>query len=270
VSSQSIGPAPRASLWACFTVQFRVIGAVLLREMHTRYGRDNIGYVWMVAEPMLLATVIGLLHTGQTTEYGANISPMALAVFGYTVFIMFRGIVNRSEGAMEANGPLLYHRMVTVDDVVFARALLEAGGTTANIIVMLSIMVSLGLSEVPARPLWLVAGVGFLFWMSTAQSLIVVAISHDNKTLGRLIHIYTYFMIPLSGAFFQMEWIPTTYRYYLLLSPMPHIFEIARYGEFQAATDKYFDVGYLAGWCTVLSVIGLLCTRIMRRRMHLS
>jgi capsular polysaccharide transport system permease protein len=247
-----------------------VIGAILLREMHTRYGRDNIGYVWMVAEPMLLATVIGLLHTGQHTDYGANIAPLPLAVFGYTIFIMFRGIVNRSEGAMEANAPLLYHRMVTVDDVIFARAILEAGGTTANIIIMLSAMISLGLAEVPIRPLYLVMGVAFLFWFSTAQSLIVTALSHDNRTAGRLVHVYTYFMIPLSGAFFQLEWLPANFRYYLLLSPMPHIFEIARYGEFEAATDKYFDIPYLTAWCMILTVVGLLSTRLMRRKMHLN
>lgn len=260
----------RHGLLTSLTVQMRVIGAILLREMHTRYGRDNIGYVWMVAEPMLLATVIGLMHSGERTSYSGNISALPLAVFGYTVFIMFRGIVNRSEGAMEANGPLLYHRMVTVEDVVFARAVLEAGGTSANIIIMVSLMTLLGFTDLPARPLYVMMGVGFLFWMSFAQSLIVTAISHDNKTVGRLVHVYTYFMIPLSGAFFQLEWLPASFRDALLWSPMPHIFEMARYGEFEAATDKYFDILFLTSWCMVLTLFGFISTRIMRRHMHLN
>lgn len=253
-----------------FGVQRRVVGALILRELHTRFGRDNIGYLWLIAEPMLLATVIGILHSGSHTQFGSNIHPLPLAVLGYTIFIMFRGIVNRSEGAMEANAPLLYHRMVTVDDVIVSRALLEAGGTFSTVVVMISGLIALGFADPPQRPLWLILAIVCQFWLSWGQSMLVTVISHDNRTLGRLVHIYTYFMIPLSCAFFQVEWLPHPYREWILWSPIPHIFEMARYGMFEAATDKYFDTGYLLAWCLGLTFIGLLTTRILRRHIHLN
>ena len=40
--SETLGP--QASLWSCFRIQMRVIGALTLREMGTRFGRDNLGY----------------------------------------------------------------------------------------------------------------------------------------------------------------------------------------------------------------------------------
>jgi capsular polysaccharide transport system permease protein len=121
-------PAPRRlSLGECLAVQARVIGAVIMRELHTRYGRDNIGYLWLIAEPLMLGTIISALHSGGGHENGIN--PVAFTVVGYCNFIMFRGIVNRSEGSIHANVPLLYHRMVTVLDITFGRALLEAAGT---------------------------------------------------------------------------------------------------------------------------------------------
>ena len=269
--SSSPIPAPaQPSLLKGFRNQSRVIGALLLREMHTRFGRDNFGYLWLIGEPMMLAVVIGIVHSGSTTHYSNNVAPLPMAVLGYTIFIMFRGIVNRAEGAMEANAALLYHKLVSVDDVTIARALLEAGGTVSNVIILLSLMIMVGLAEPPARLLWLVAAVGYMLWLSLAQAMIVTAISHDNKTVGRLVHVYTYFNIPLSGAFMQVEWLPHPYREYILWLPLPHVFEMARYGQFEAATPDYFSVPYLTGWCMVLTVIGLLCSRIVRRHIHLS
>ncbi|WP_174274981.1 ABC transporter permease [Sphingomonas bacterium] len=253
-----------------FSVQARVIGALLLREMHTRFGRENIGYIWLIAEPMLLATVIGIMHMGQHTEYSTDITPLGLTVVGYTIFIMFRGIVNRSEGAMEANATLMYHRMVTPDDVVLARALLEGGGTLGTVLIMLSALIAIGQAPFPTRPLMLALAIFFQFWSSWGQAMIVTTISNDNRTIGRLVHVYTYFMIPLSGAFIQIEWIPDPYRSYLLWLPMPHIFEMARYGVFKSATDKYFSITYLTGFCLVTMLIGLVSMRILRRKMHVS
>ena len=40
------------------SVQLNVIGALLMRELHTRYGRENIGYIWLILEPLTLASVI--------------------------------------------------------------------------------------------------------------------------------------------------------------------------------------------------------------------
>lgn len=52
----------RSGVASAISIQARVIGALILRELHTRYGRENIGYLWLVAEPLMLGTVISLLH----------------------------------------------------------------------------------------------------------------------------------------------------------------------------------------------------------------
>ena len=108
--------------------QARVIGALIMRELHTRYGRENIGYLWLIADPLMLGTVISILHNRGGTHSGTN--PAAFAMVGYTIFILFRSMINRSEGAITANAPLLFHRMVTVLDICISRALLELAGTT--------------------------------------------------------------------------------------------------------------------------------------------
>jgi capsular polysaccharide transport system permease protein len=270
MSSRPFPTRPSGVFFRGLATQLRVIGALMMRELHTRYGRENIGYLWLIGEPLMLASVIAALHTSGRTEYGSDMKPLPFAVLGYTVFIMFRGIVNRSEGGLEANASLLYHRMVTIFDIVTARAVLEAAGTFLALVVLMVILVAFGLSNLPARPLYLFAAVVLMFWFSFAHSLIITAITHENRTIGRLVHPYSYFMIPLSGAFYQVQWIPHPYRDYLVWLPLPHIFELARYGQFRSADLRYFDGQYVVAACLILTVIGLVQIKTARAKIHLS
>ena len=40
-----------------WTIARRVIGALLLRELLTRYGRNNIGFLWLFVEPRVLEEI---------------------------------------------------------------------------------------------------------------------------------------------------------------------------------------------------------------------
>lgn len=270
-SSPFLAPSPRPGFFGSLAAQGRVIGALILRELHTRYGRENVGYLWMVGEPMILATVIGLLHGSQKhTEYAGDIKALPFAVLGYTVFILFRGIVNRAEGGVEANAPLLYHRMVTVLDITIARGLLEFAGTFLTFTVLMVLLIGLGYAQPPARPLYLFMAWGMMFWYSFAQALVITATTYENRTVGRLVHPYSYFMAGLSGAFYQMEWLPHPFRDWLEWLPMSSIMELARYGQFRACDTQYISWEYMIGACVVLTWTGLLLVRTMRDKIHLA
>jgi len=272
MSTAPIAAAPaRGSFMVALKVQLRVIGALILRELHTRYGRENVGYLWMFLEPMLLASVIGLLHyeTGHEA-YGGDIKPLPFAVIGYTTFILFRGIVNRAEGAIEANAPLLYHRSVTLLDLVLARALLEFAAVFMTFATIMTLIVCTGLANPPARPLYLMLGWALMWWFCLAQSLLITAATHDRRTLGRFVHPYTYFMTGLSGAFYMMKWLPEGVREWAAWLPSTTIFETVRYGWFESAKDDYCYYGYVSGFCLVLTWIGLVLLRRARSRIHLS
>ena len=262
-------PRQRGSFLAGLAVQSRVIGALMMRELHTRYGRENVGYLWMVGEPMLLATVIGLLHQTSHTQYGGDIKPLPFAVLGYTIFILFRGIVNRSEGGIEANAPLLYHRMVTVFDIIVARALLEVAGIFLTFTVLMTLIVGIGYAQLPVRPLYVLGAWGFMFWYSIAHSFLITAISYENRTIGRLVHPYSYFMVGLSGAFIQIEWLPHPFREIMQWIPMTSIFELARYGQFRSGSLTYFHGMYLTGACMLITWTGLVSMGLMRNKIHL-
>ena len=51
----------KTSFWESLVIQKRVLGALLMREIITRYGRNNIGFLWLFVEPLLMTLVMVLM-----------------------------------------------------------------------------------------------------------------------------------------------------------------------------------------------------------------
>ena len=79
-SSLQANSRSRGALRASLVVQWRVIHALLMRELITRFGRDNLGVLWLVAEPMVFTLGVATLWAFSGLRHGYGISPVALAV----------------------------------------------------------------------------------------------------------------------------------------------------------------------------------------------
>lgn len=261
----------RSKTLDAFDVQRHVIGALLIRELLTRYGRDNIGTLWMLLEPVLLATAVALLHAGNDSgHHGSGIRIVPFALTGYMVFIIFRSIVNRSESAVEANRPLLFHKMVTILDLLVSRALLEVLATSGALALLYGLAVAAGLADFPGRPLRLMAAIVLLAWLSFGLAMCIATGVHFSKAFSKFVHPATYIIMPLSGTFFLLEWIPEPYRTYLSWSPINQIFEMVHSGVFKSYDSHYFNPLYIIAWCMGFTLLGLLLLRILRRHIHLN
>ncbi len=258
-----------SSFYYKLTLQLDVIGALVMRELHTRFGRNNIGYLWMIGEPLLLATVIGGLHFFQPGHIGSTMPPVAFSLVGYCIFIIFRGIFNRSESILETSLPLMYHRMISVLNLSVARAVVESAGCITTFVLLYGIAILTGYAELPARPLQAMAGIGGVIWISFALGLNVTTLTLDRPTLGRLVHPVSYFMMPLSGAFFAVEWLPPYLQQIMDWNPLCNAFEILRYGMFETASDQHLFPGYLTACCAFFTYTGLIGIRRIRNRIHL-
>ena len=63
-------------------VQSRVIYALLMREVLTRYGRHNIGFLWLFVEPMLFTAWVAAIWTALKAVHGTNLPIIAFVLAG--------------------------------------------------------------------------------------------------------------------------------------------------------------------------------------------
>ncbi len=247
-------------------IQFRVLGALILREMSTRFGRENLGYLWLFAEPLMLGSAIGALHlvTGHGLPGGLHV--LMFWVTGYVPFYMFRSVINRSPTSVLANQSLLYHRRITLLDIMVARNLLEGGAVMGTLAIFLAAF-GMALDLWPKQPALVVFGMMALLAMSHGAGLMLAAGAIYTDLIDRVIHLITYITMPFTGAFFMVFWLPTDLQHQALLIPTVHCFELIRHGLFGTAVPTTYDIGYMVAWIIGLNLAGLLTLRIARRRL---
>jgi capsular polysaccharide transport system permease protein len=258
----------RTSFLRSFALQRRVIGALLLREVITRYGRHNLGFLWLFLEPMMFTLGITALWTVMKATHGSTLSIAAFALTGYSSLLLWRNCSSRSVHALAVNHSLLYHRNVRALDVFMARLILEVSGATTSLIVLTVVFSMVGLMNPPDDLLTVFIGWALLAWFAIALSLLVGAASERSEIIERVWHIVTYLMFPLSGAAFMLDWLPKVARDLLYWVPMVHGTEMVRHGFFGAAVHTYEDPLYFASVNIVLSLFGLALVLDTGRRVE--
>jgi ABC-type polysaccharide/polyol phosphate export permease len=122
----------------------RVIHALLMREILTRYGRHNIGFLWLFVEPMIFTVGVAALWTVTKSTHGSNLPIVAFAVTGYSSVLLWRNMPSRCINGLGPNQSLLYHRNVRPLDVYASRILLEAVGATTSFLVLSLVFIGIG------------------------------------------------------------------------------------------------------------------------------
>jgi ABC-type polysaccharide/polyol phosphate export permease len=250
-----------SSLRRSFAIQLRVLHALLMRELITRFGRKNLGVLWLVGEPMLFTIGVATLWTVWGMHHASGIPIVAFAVTGYSSVLMWRNSASRSSAAIEQNKQLLFHRNVRIIDVLLTRTILEIGGATCSFIVLSSFFMFIGWMPEPVDLLEVVAGWVMLAWLGASLALLIGSASAFSEVVERLWHPASYLMFPLSGAAFMVDWMPQNLQKVVLLVPMVHGTEILREGWFGNVVRTHYDLQYMSACCLVLTLAALYVQR---------
>lgn len=262
--------AGRTGFAAALARQFTIIGALTMREVHVRYGRQNIGFLWIMAEPFLFTFGVILLRALLPfgTE-GRGIPLVGFLMTGYTPFLLYRHMVGHSLHCIRNNESVLYHRQVKFLDLFLANYVLEAAGIIMAFIFGCGIFIAAGMLYLPKEPWLLLAGWFFAIWFSAALALLVGAISPLTTLVDKLYNPISYLSLPISGAFFLVAWLPSRFAEAALWVPMVHYFEMIRGGYFGGAVMVHYNVLYLTAWCVALTFAGLVLLENTRRRISI-
>lgn len=249
-------------------IQMRVVAALLMREIITRYGRHNVGFLWVFFEPMSFTLGVTALWNAAKFNHGSNLSITAFAVTGYSTILLWRNTANRCGLAIQPNHSLLYHRNVRVIDLFISRALLEVAGATMSFLFLTVLFSIIGLMQPPQDIGLVLVGWGYLAILAVGLGFIIGSLSELSETYDRLWHTIAYLLFPLSGAAFMVEWLPTTAQKVVIWVPMVHACEMIRFGFFGKLVKPHYDIHYMVVCDLVFLFVGLVLVRYVSTRVE--
>lgn len=251
---------------ALLSRQSRIIGALLMREMNTRFGREGIGFLWLIAEPLAFCLGVMLLwtFTKPAYEHGVRVAPFVMT--GYMSLILLRHQIGLSAGALQANIGLLHHRQIAPLHIYLSRNLLEIAGATVAFIAVYVVLLALGQVKLPHNPLLLYAGWLLLAWIGMGFALILAGLSMRYEAMERLVPLIGYLLIPVSGAFFMVSWLPPHIQSLYLYVPFPTPIEMIRAAIFGEFVETHYRALYALAVGTVFNITGMLLVASSRDR----
>lgn len=253
------------SLLRLFMLQGQVLFALMMRELHTRYGRENIGYLWMVGEPISFCAGVAIVWTAIRSPFDHGLPMTAFVITGYVPLTMWRHCIMRSVKAFEANGGLLFHRQVTPLDLIVSRVALEVmGSLIAGALVAMGAILT-GYMEPPADLGLMYLGLLYHAGFCLGCALLIAALSERSDIVEKIISIMMYLSLPVSGAFTMVSWIPPHYRWILLMFPSVQDCEMIRGGQFGPQSHAMYDFKYTAAVTGTMILVGLSLTLRSRR-----
>jgi capsular polysaccharide transport system permease protein len=253
------------SFLKAWSIQYRVINALILREVITRYGRNNIGFLWLFVEPIFYTLAITMIWSSSGVSRDINIPITAIAVTGFSCLNVWRNCSSRLLNAIQANHSLMYHRNVRVLDIYLARLTLEILGVTASFIVLTITFSYLGWMKMPVDIITVLEGWFLMCWFAISIGLVIGAISEFTEVIGRIWPMVAILSLPFSGAAYMLDWMPIQTHDILLWIPMLHCTEMIRHGFFGHIIKTYEDPSYVITCNLILTFIGLILLKRVGR-----
>lgn len=242
----------------------RVVGALVLREMQSRYGKRDLSLLWVFLEPLALSLLIGLFHTiyGHRGMRGV----FEFYAMGYLLYFMMRSVINRGASAVVQNLALLAHRRVTLLDIFFARHVIEFL-TVALVMMVFQVGILAFGGMMPPEPIQMLAALVLMLLFAQGLAFLTGAIAALVPSMERVTHIFSYILLPVSGAFWTIDALPRWAAEIVLWVPTVHIFELMREGQFGDIYRYIYDLTYVGTWIIGLNLIGLAALRAVRRHL---
>ena len=239
----------------------RILEALVLREILTRFGRENLGFIWLVLEPLILTVMVmvGWTIMYGTAKHGATI--LQLVLTGYSMLTLWRHLVMRFSHCFRHNAGLLFHRNVRPMDTILARFFLETVGTLISFFVAYTFLYAVDWIPPIYDIFTLLAAWFLLAAFGFSAALIVSALAELWEPAEKFIQPLMYITIPLTGAFFMVSWMPSDYHYALLFSPMINTVEMFRAGLIGPSTQTYYHPEYVIMVTIFLTAFALLLMR---------
>jgi len=247
--------------------QWRILVALMLRDLKTRFGGSEWGFLIAIGWPLSHILILLLIYTelGRAAPYGD--SPALWFATGIIPFMAFNYMSRFIMMGIVLNRPLLSFPIVKITDILFARAIVEVLSAGTVILIVAAIFWGMDIDFMPldivqasfALLAMMLLGLGF----GIVNGIIAAAIPF--WTTGYALSIILFWMV--SGILFVPDALPEIARTPLSYLPMLQGVEWMRSAYYEGYGSNILDRTYLVSWGVASLCVGLVFERLVRGRM---
>jgi capsular polysaccharide transport system permease protein len=244
----------------------RTIGALILREMGSTYGRSPGGYVWALLEPIGMILLLSVAFSLLLRSPSLGTSFLLFYATGFLPFQIYQKLESKVNSALTYSKSLLAYPRVTWLDAILSRAILNF----LTMAMVFFIVITGVLLTIDSRTIIDVVPIVTALVM---MALLGFGAGLMNGVLKGLFpvwkQIWSIASRPLfiaSGLFFVYEDLPPIAQDVLWWNPLFHGTGLTRTGFYPTYDASYVSLPYCFGFGLVLTALGLLLMRSHYKR----
>ncbi|WP_244105962.1 ABC transporter permease [Burkholderia cenocepacia] len=184
--------------------------------------------------------------------------------------MFWRNTASRVIKAIEYNRSLLHHKPIRPIDILYSRIILEFAGATASFFLLYTVLVVIGICQLPADPLSMILGYFLVVWFSFNFVMTMAALSEMSEAVERVSHVILYLMIPFSGVFIPTYVLPPRLAELLTYFPLVDAVEYFHYGYYGDRMPTLYYLGYTVTVLLFFTLFALSIAHIAIRRVQLN
>jgi capsular polysaccharide transport system permease protein len=258
-----LAPLPAASApWAAC---LRVVQALILREVATRYGRTPGGFVWAILEPVAAVLVLSAALSMVVQAPSLGTSFVIFYASGYLPFLFYATLQGHVQQALVYSRPLLVYPSVSWIDAIAARFALNAVTGLAVVAIVLSgLAIATGELRIIA-PGQVVLALSLAALLGLGLGVLNCLLIGLFPLWGQVWAILSRPLFLVAGVIFVMEDLPPRLQDWLYLTPWIHVTGLFRAGFYPGYDAGYASVTLVLTWALVPLALGLV---FLQRHRH--
>lgn len=252
---------------SAFTSYRRALGALILRDIKTRFFGSAWGFLLSIAWPLSHIGILLLINVlaGRLAPYGESAALwfstgiVPFMSFSYMSRLIMYGVVT--------NRPLLIFPTIKIMDILLARAIVEVLSAGLVILILALIFLAEGIDFVPFDIVGAYCAIGSAMLLGLGVGVInaVIAQAMPFWATGYSLSIIALWMA--SGVFFIPDSLPEAARYALSFNPILHSVTWMRAAYYEGYGIVTLDRTYLISFAVISLFSGLMLERFARGRL---
>jgi capsular polysaccharide transport system permease protein len=241
--------------------RLRVLFALIVREMGTRFGRSWGGYIWAIVEPLggILLLTLAFSFAFRKPPLGTNFA--LFYATGIIPFMLFSNVCNSVGQAIATNRGLLTYPVVRPLDAVLAKFLTSFLTLLVVGLLLYSGIIAFYRLPVSLDPAAVFNGFLLMGLLGLGLGTLNCVLFGFWPTWRHIWNVATRPLFIVSGMFFTFESLPPQAQTVLWYNPLIHAVGLVRSGFYGGYDAHYVSPGYVLSIAGISFLIGAYLLR---------